>query len=243
MSIIKLDAIDSTNDFLKELAKNQTMESFTTVVARAQNNGRGQMGTTWVSEPDKNLIMSILLKDIPLKIENVFVLNALVSVAIVEAIGPLKIPNLSVKWPNDIMSESKKIGGILVENSLKTDTTITSVIGLGLNVNQLDFTQLPNASSLMIQSGAEFKVDELMMRVLDQMKLLYPLVVEAKYHELWEHYHHHLFRKDIPTVFEDTSKKRFMGIIERVNPQGKLEVRLENDVIASYFLKEIQMIY
>ena len=162
---------------------------------------------------------------------------------LLEAIGPLKIPNLSVKWPNDIMSESKKIGGILVENSLKTDTTITSVIGLGLNVNQLDFTQLPNASSLMIQSGAEFKVDELMMRVLDQMKLLYPLVVEAKYHELWEHYHHHLFWNDIPTVFEDTSKKRFLGIIERVNPQGKLEVRLENDVIASYFLKEIQMIY
>lgn len=243
MSIIKLDAIDSTNDFLKELARNQSLENFTAVVARAQHRGRGQMGTQWVSEPDKNLIMSVLLKDIPLKIEDVFVLNALVSVAVIEAIRSLGIPNLSVKWPNDIMSESKKIGGILVENSLKTDTTITSVIGLGLNVNQLQFNQLPHASSLRIQSGKEFEIDDLMLRVLDQIKILYPLIVEGKYDALWECYHNHLFRKDIPTVFEDVSKKRFMGIIERVNPQGKLEVRLENDDIASYFLKEIQMFY
>jgi BirA family transcriptional regulator, biotin operon repressor / biotin---[acetyl-CoA-carboxylase] ligase len=243
MSIIKLDAIDSTNDFLKELARNQSLENFTAVVALAQHRGRGQMGTQWVSEPDKNLIMSVLLKDIPLKIDDVFVLNALVSVAVIEAIRSLEIPNLSVKWPNDIMSESKKIGGILVENSLKTDTTITSIIGLGLNVNQLEFHQLPNASSLRIQSGKEFEIDDVMLRVLDQIKILYPLIVEGKYDDLWERYHNHLFRKDIPTVFEDVSKKRFMGIIECVNPQGKLEVRLENDAIASYFLKEIQMIY
>jgi len=243
MSIIKLDAIDSTNDFLKELARNQSLENFTAVVTRAQHRGRGQMGTQWVSEPDKNLIMSVLLKDFPLKIEDVFVLNALVSVAVIEAIHSLEIPNLSVKWPNDIMSESKKIGGILVENSLKTDTTITSVIGLGLNVNQLQFHQLPHASSLRIQSGKEFEIDDVMLQVLGQIKLLYRLILEGMYDDLWERYHNHLFRKGIPSVFEDVSKKRFMGIIERVNPQGKLEVRLENDTLASYFLKEIQMIY
>lgn len=243
MSIIKLDAIDSTNDFLKELARNQSLENFTVVVAKAQHKGRGQMGTQWVSESGKNLIMSVLLKDIPLKIDDVFVLNALVSVAVIEAIGSLDIPSLSVKWPNDIMSESKKIAGILVENSLKTDTTITSIIGLGLNVNQLDFNQLPNASSLRIQTEKEFSIDDILVRVLNQIKLLYPLIVECKYDDLWERYHHHLFRKGIPTVFEDVGKRRFMGIIERVNPQGKLEVRLENDAIASYFLKEIQMIY
>jgi len=243
MSIIKLDAIDSTNDFLKELVKNQFLENFAVVITRAQHRGRGQMGTQWVSDPDKNLIMSVLLKDIPLKIENIFVLNALISVAVIEAIAPFSIPNVSVKWPNDIMSETKKIGGILVENALKTDTTITSVIGLGLNVNQQQFDFLPSASSFYIQTGNDFLIDEVLESVLHQIKQLYSLILENKYDELWKKYHNYLFRKSIPTVFEDANGIRFMGIIERVTPNGKLEVKLENDTLASYFLKEIKMIY
>lgn len=243
MSIIKLNAIDSTNDFLKDLMRNQSIENFTTVVANSQTKGRGQMGTQWQSEDGKNLIMSSLIKDFDICIDDVFVLNCLVSVAIVKALNELKVPKLSIKWPNDIMSDTKKIAGILIENSIKPDSTFVSVVGIGLNVNQKHFVELPNASSMLIQTEKEFDLDSVLETVLLQLNYYYELVKDRKVDELWDLYHQYLFKKEVPVVFEDNEEKRFMGMINQVNRQGKLEVRLEDDSIQTYTIKEIKMIY
>lgn len=243
MPIIKLDAIDSTNDFLKDLIKNQTVENFTVVITNSQTNGRGQMGTKWNSESGKNLIISVLIKDLRLQVEAVFVLNAMISVAIIEALSVFCIPNLSVKWPNDIMSDNKKIAGILIENSIKTDNSILSVVGIGLNVNQSHFENLPFASSLFLQTGNQFSIDEILTTIMDKIQYFCQFVTEEKYDELWQLYHHYLFKKSAPMAFEDNSGNRFMGIIELVNRQGNLQIKLEDDTIQLYSIKEIKMLY
>ena len=129
MPLIKLDAIDSTNDFLKQLAKEKWLENYTAVMAFEQTKGRGQMGSEWLSEPGKNLTVSVLVKDVPVEMVSIYDFNVAVSLAGVALLQWNGIEKVNVKWPNDIMAEQKKVGGILTENSLKSDGTFTAVVG------------------------------------------------------------------------------------------------------------------
>ena len=114
MQIIKLNAIDSTNQYLHDLIGKISLEDFAVVTARYQTKGRGQRATTWQSEKDKNLIISVLKKEIDLNPQRQFLLNIVVSLALFKTLETLQIPKLSIKWPNDILSHDKKIAGILI---------------------------------------------------------------------------------------------------------------------------------
>jgi BirA family biotin operon repressor/biotin-[acetyl-CoA-carboxylase] ligase len=242
MKVIKLDAIDSTNEFLKGLSNKQEQENFTVVTAESQTKGKGQMGAIWTSEPSKNLIMSVLVKDFLSDICQIYNLNIVVSLAVIEVLETHKIPDLSIKWPNDIMSYNKKIGGILIENSIKSDGTIISIVGLGLNVNQTDFETLPKASSLAVVCNKQFDKEELLFSIMDKIEsniILWGQNAEM----LWSDYTDKLFKKSVPMPFSDQNNQNFMGIIQGVSPVGKLEVLLEDDRIAEFDIKEIQMLY
>ena len=242
MKVIKLDAIDSTNEFLKGLSKKQELENFTVVSAEKQTKGKGQMGAIWASDASKNLIMSVLVKDFLSGIDQLFNLNIVISLAIIEVLESINISNLSIKWPNDIMSYNKKIGGILIENSIKSDGTIVSVVGFGLNVNQTNFDNLPKASSLAVVSGKEYDKESLLISVCE--------VIEKKiasYHflpiEFWDKYTKKLYKNGVPMSFSDGNKNHFMGIIQGVSAIGKLQVMLEDNSIAEFDIKEMQMLY
>jgi len=243
MKLIKLDAIDSTNDFLKKLVQKQTVENYTVITAKAQTKGRGQMGSTWSTEVNKNLIASILVKDSVSTINNIFNLNITIAVSIIQALQKQKIPHLNVKWPNDIMAENKKIAGILIENSIKENGKIDSIIGIGLNINQTNFENLPKASSLKNIMNQDFDIDEILENVVLQIKKKMGKLKNDKTDFLWNEYDSYLFKKGKPTLFEDANQERFMGIIQKVNPNGKLEVILEDDSIKQFEIKEITMIY
>ncbi|MFV5686956.1 biotin--[acetyl-CoA-carboxylase] ligase [Flavobacterium sp. GB2R13] len=242
MKVIKLDAIDSTNEFLKGLSNKQEQENFTVVTAESQTKGKGQMGAVWTSEPSKNLIMSVLVKDFLSDICQIYNLNIAVSLAVISVLESCKIPDLSIKWPNDIMSYNKKIGGILIENSIKSDGTIISIVGLGLNVNQTDFENLPKASSLTVICNKQFDKEELLFSIMDKIEYN---VKSWKQHSqmLWSDYTNKLFKKGVPMPFSDQNNQNFMGIIQGVSSVGKLEVLLEDDSIAEFDIKEIQMLY
>ena len=239
MNLIKLDAIDSTNDFLKNLASHQALENFTTVMTENQTNGKGQMGAKWVSEPSKNLICSIFLKDFLNDRNQIFNLNRAVSLSVFLALEKYNLPQLAIKWPNDIMSDSKKIGGILIENTIKSDGKINSVIGIGLNVNQLNFELLPKASSMAKIMAKEFDKEFILKDIISHLKTI---VLENNSANLHLTYVKKLFKKGIPMPFE-TKKGKFMGSIQNVNEMGFLEVLLEDDSIELFDLKEIQMLY
>jgi BirA family biotin operon repressor/biotin-[acetyl-CoA-carboxylase] ligase len=242
MKLIKLDAIDSTNEFLKGLSNKQEVQNFTVVTAENQLKGKGQMGAKWDSEIGKNLIMSVLVKDFLFDYESVFNLNVVISLAVIRVLKKYNIPELSIKWPNDIMSANKKIGGILIENSIKGDGIITSIAGLGLNVNQTEFKNLPRASSLALLCHTVFDKDEILFLIVSQIE---GIIADYSVSDflLWEEYVNQLFRIGIPTAFADENENNFMGIIKGVTSAGKLQIQLEDDSVCEYNLKEVQMLY
>jgi BirA family biotin operon repressor/biotin-[acetyl-CoA-carboxylase] ligase len=242
MKLIKLDAIDSTNEFLKGLSNKQKVENFTVVTAENQLKGRGQMGAKWNSEIGKNLVMSVLVIDFLCGNKSVFNLNVVVSLAVIRTLKKYSIPGLSVKWPNDILSANKKIGGILIENSIKGTGAISSVVGLGLNVNQLEFEDLPRASSLALICNTFFDKEEILKEIVAEMEQMITNY-EATASNLWEEYANGLFKMGIPMAFTDVSENNFMGIIKGVSATGKLQILLEDDSICEYNLKEVQMLY
>ncbi|MGK4568881.1 biotin--[acetyl-CoA-carboxylase] ligase [Flavobacterium sp. 3HN19-14] len=220
------------------------LENFTVVSAENQTKGKGQMGAKWVSEIGKNLIMSILIKDLLPDINQIYNLNVAVAVSIIEVLEDYKIPQLSVKWPNDIMAGNKKVGGILIENSIRSSGEIFSIVGIGLNVNQSNFEDLPKASSLSVATGISFDKEELLVKITERIEQNSALIFENQPEILWKRYLSFLFKKGIPMAFEITaSGERIMGIITDVSADGKLLLKVEDDSIKSFGIKEIQMLY
>ena len=241
MPIIKLNATDSTNLYLKELTLTQSLEDYTIVSAKLQLNGRGQMGSKWHSEEGKNLTVSILKKFKNFPATKQFHLNCIVCLTIYDVLNELAVPNLSVKWPNDILSGNQKICGILVENILQGKFISKSILGIGLNVNQMNFSTLENASSIkqILGSNLDYDLDKLLSKITRRLKFNFDLsesVMREKYTTL-------LFRKDKPSTFSNPKGILFSGFIRGIDESGKLMVELENQMLMKYGLKEIQLLY
>lgn len=243
MKLIKLDAIHSTNDFLKELLADNSPENFTVITAEEQTKGKGQMGSVWVSEKGKNLTMSVLVKNFLSEINQIYTLNVAVAVAIVSVLERYNIPELSIKWPNDIMSDNKKVGGILIENVIKGATNIDSIIGIGLNVNQDNFEGLPKASSLSLMAKMTFDKEEILHKIVQEIEENLSNSGLNGSPDLWQKYIDLLFKKGVPMPFESANGQRFMGIVQGVSKIGQLELLLEDDTVATYGIKDIQMLY
>jgi BirA family biotin operon repressor/biotin-[acetyl-CoA-carboxylase] ligase len=242
MPIIKLDAIDSTNDYLKQLAKEKWLENYTAVMALEQTKGRGQMGAEWVSESGKNLTVSVLVKDVPQEMISIYDFNIAIALAAVGLLTMNGIANVNIKWPNDIMAENKKVGGILIENSLKSDGSYTAVVGFGLNLNQTDFEHLPQANSLTNITQQLYDIEEMAERFIKSLKL-HLILFPERADEAWAHYNSLLFKKDKPAAFELPNGNRFMGIIKCVTREGKLAILLNDDSVEYYELKEVKLLY
>jgi len=242
MPIIKLDAIDSTNDYLKQLSRETELENYTLVMANEQTKGKGQMGAKWFSEKGKNLTISILAKNVVLKDENVFGLNIAVALSVLQVLKNMQLPKVLVKWPNDILSDSKKVAGILIENMLRPDGSFDSVIGIGLNVNQTNFDGLPQATSLSCITSIVYDLDVIAVSIRDCLKNNMWILTQNP-DSLWDKYHQNLYKINYPSAFEDKMGNRFMGIIQKVTPEGKLEMLLEDDSQIHYEVKDVKMLY
>lgn len=243
MQIIKLNATNSTSTYLKNLISGDILDDFTVVVAQKQLEGRGQMGTIWVSEEGKNLTFSLLKTVNELPVIEQFGLNIIMSLAVYDALNRLNVPDLRVKWPNDILSGSTKICGILIENMLSGRNIQSSIVGIGLNVNQMQFGELPNVSSLKLILGQTFDLDELLVSIVESIKKRYVASEGKSIDQLKTEYEDVLFRKDKPSTFKNQKDEMFMGFIKGISQQGKLLVTLEDNVLKEFGLKEIKLLY
>jgi len=139
-NLIKLSAVDSTNNYLKNLTSNsEPLPEGTVIMAEHQFAGRGQRDSVWHAEAGKNLTFSLLLRPGFISVEKQFVLNMLVSVALNNVLLKYLPVGLSIKWPNDIYVNDRKIGGVLIENVIVGSNIKQSIIGIGLNINQSVF--------------------------------------------------------------------------------------------------------
>lgn len=243
MNIIKLSAINSTNDYLKILVQQQHIEEYQIVWAENQTSGKGQMGTEWCVDSGKNLTVSVLLKFYSVNIEQLFGLNIAVALSVAQTLDFFKVSNVTLKWPNDIMSDNRKLAGILIENIFKSTGDVISISGIGLNVNQVEFSANYKATSMSAVVGKEFNRDEILIKLIEHLKCYVFRVKNSEYELLWKEYHDRLFKKDVAMMFELPSGKQFSGVIKGVTSQGKLEVEDESDTILQFGIKEIKLLY
>lgn len=243
MHIIKLNAIDSTNSYLRQLCSKSRLEDMTTVMTKHQIKGRGQMGAQWNSEKGKNLTCSVFKRFEGFQVDQSFHVSMITSLAILRTLRAFQIPKLKIKWPNDILSENKKICGILIENIIKNNEVEASIIGIGLNVNQVYFDHLPQASSLIAIVGKLHDIDEIMHHLLKSIDFYFKKLDRGEFDRLKGAYERQLFRKNKPSTFKDNNGEVFPGIIQGVDPNGMLVVKLEDEVLRPFDLKEIQLLY
>lgn len=243
MKIIKLDAIDSTNSFLKELAQNSTLEEYTVVVTKNQTSGRGQMNNSWHSEPNKNLTFSIFTRFKSLPIQHQPYLNFAISLAIFHVLKSMSVPNLAIKWPNDIMSGNQKICGTLVETTFANQRIKNTIIGIGLNVNQEEFpSNISNVSSLKNILHEEFDLEKIMVQLIEEIQSKIRDIELHKFEEIYKSYLNHLYKKDIPAAFKNEKTGLFfMGIIKSVSKKGNLRIQLDDDSIVEFGIKEVSL--
>lgn len=226
-NLIKLSAVDSTNNYLKKLASNsEPLVEGTVIMADHQFAGRGQMNNQWIAEAGKNLTFSLLLRPNFLKVEEQFLLNMVVSVALNNVLLRYLPVGLSIKWPNDIYVENKKIGGLLIENVIVGSKIKHSIIGIGLNVNQSNFEGDLKAKTISISQILHQDVNLMMLlnEICTQIEQHYLKLRSGKYTNLKELYVAKLYRLSQVASYAADGKV-FEGIIEGISNEGLLKIK------------------
>jgi BirA family transcriptional regulator, biotin operon repressor / biotin---[acetyl-CoA-carboxylase] ligase len=244
MNIIHITETISTNSFLRDWSNSHPEADETVVFADKQTAGRGQRGNVWESEPEKNITMSLLLKPKSVAADQQFILSQIVSLAITETLSEYT-EEISIKWPNDIYYQDKKICGILIENDISDGIISRSIIGIGLNINQKQFfSDAPNPVSLSQITGKEHDIEEIVSNIASGIIYNYYLLKSSP--EWWtnfqEKYTGFLYRKDGFHHFA-TEKETFRARIHDIEPSGLLVLERETSGETEAFaFKEVKFV-
>lgn len=238
-SIIHLEEKDSTNTYLKDLLLRQEVEEGTIVIADFQTGGKGQRGNSWESNKGENLLFSIVLYPNTIKANEQFIISQVVSLAIADFLKKF-VDDITIKWPNDIYWQEKKICGILIENSLTENNINESVIGIGVNINQtIFFSDAPNPVSLKQITGEEYHLKTLLEEIRDTILLYYKQAVSENRAAIISHYKASLFRKDGYHLYND-GEKDFSARIKDIEPNGLLVLETDEGIERKFAFKEIK---
>ena len=240
---IKVSQTASTNTYLSRLAA--TLPGGTVIYTPSQTAGRGQKGNSWESEDGKNLTFSMLLKRPPVKARDQFYLSEAAALAVVEALTAEAGDGFTVKWPNDVYWHDKKICGMLIESSLDGSDIVTSIVGIGINVNQERFlSDAPNPVSLKGITGHEHDLMTLLKRVCSCIEqLVESLGDDAARQQLHHQYMAALYRNDGQQhPYEDAAGHRFMASVAGIAPDGTLTLRHDDGSTRDYLFKEVKHI-
>ncbi|MBQ3732235.1 MAG: biotin--[Muribaculaceae bacterium] len=240
---IKVSQTASTNTYLSRLAA--TLPGGTVIYTPSQTAGRGQKGNSWESKDGKNLTFSMLLKRPPVKARDQFYLSEAAAIAVVEALSAEAGDGFSVKWPNDVYWQDKKVCGMLLENSLDGSGIAHCVVGIGINVNQKRFvSDAPNPVSLTGITGREHDLMTLLKRVCARIEqLVDSLVDDSARADLHQRYMASLYRNDGQLhPYEDANGNRFMASVAGIAPDGTLTLRHEDGTCRDYLFKQVKHI-
>lgn len=228
--------IDSTNRFLREY--DNPSEDIVVVYADYQTDGRGQRGNTWSSQQGENLLFSLLLHPTFLRADEQFRLSQIFALTIKQTLENY-IHDVTVKWPNDLYWHDKKICGILIENDLQSAHVERSIVGAGVNINQVSFFGKPiNPVSVKLITGKELDLKTVLHQVLDNFAIYYALLEQGKYDEIAETYHQSLYRKEGTYKYSDANGS-FMATIHHVEPNGFLVLEDTDGNLRQYAFKEV----
>ena len=244
-NIIVLDQVDSTNNYLKSKLSNfKPLPELTAIMAKHQTHGRGQRENSWLATPDLNLTFSIVLHPKLIHPQDHFLINIIISLGITDWLKSQHIP-ASIKWPNDLMIANKKIGGILIENSLNKNTIRQSIVGIGINVNQLIFPDSIQHTASSIKKETAQDIGDLKEACLDICYAIGKRLgsfrrKEISPEELLQAYNRDLFNKNVPAKYS-SNHETFEAKLIRVEKDGRLILNQNNKEL-SYNFKEVVFI-
>lgn len=239
-NIIYREKLSSTNALAARMLSTNRPQEGTLIYAYEQCEGKGQKGSSWVSEPGKNLTISTILYPVFLEAAQQFMISKAVSLAIAEFLDDYASP-VSIKWPNDIYHKDDKIAGILIENSLEGNKIINTVAGTGININQASFPPgLPNPVSLKILSGQEYHLDRLLPAFCRKFDLWYGRLRSGRLSFISESYLERLYRFNEPAEFITISDGSLRGRIKGVDGFGRVIIELPGGKERFYGFKEIE---
>jgi len=231
-------ATHSTNVLLWEMIREKSLPEGFVVQTDFQSAGKGQVGNSWESEEGRNLLFSMVLYPQRVTVDNQFLLSQLVSLGIKEALDEYT-DGITVKWPNDIYWNDKKLVGILIENSLQGTKIKSSVIGIGLNVNQKVFvSNAPNPVSLLRITGKRQNRKLLLTKIRQNIQKLY---TELSVTKIRAEYAEALYRKDGFYAYR-ANDETFQAKIISVHPDGQLELETEAGERKGFYFKEVSFV-
>ena len=240
---INLSAVDSTNDFLKRMVSNsEPLPEGTVIMADNQYAGRGQQQNTWSAEPGKNLTFSIYLSPKFLPLDKQFFLNMAVSNGLYNALSSLKGIFPKNKWPNDVYIENRKLGGVLIENIVAGSTIKATIVGIGINVNQRNFsTELTEKATSVYQFlQHDVNLIKLLDELCSQIEQQYLILRAGNYTYLKNVYVSNLYRYRQPGLFRQNGET-FEGMVVDVTDTGQLVLKVDNG-LRYYNFKEIEFL-
>ncbi len=223
-----LPSCHSTNEVAADLLSAGKATDGMVVITDRQTKGRGQRGNSWESEPFKNLTFSIIITPKFLPVYRQFELTKVASLALVDTLTEQGLKRVTIKWPNDVYCGPSKIAGILIENSVRTTSLESTIVGIGLNVNQRTF-QVDNATSLVLETGKEHDRSALLTKLLKHFQNRYLRLQQGADKDLGQQYEHHLLWRGEKHLFENMITKTVItGTIMGTDQKGKLHIVTEN---------------
>jgi BirA family biotin operon repressor/biotin-[acetyl-CoA-carboxylase] ligase len=239
-NIIFVPECNSTNTLAQQISQQSSISDGTVVITDNQTAGRGQRGNSWEVEPGTNFTFSLILKTGFLLAQDQFALNLAISVGILDYLEVHLKSSVRIKWPNDILVENRKVCGILIENSIKGSLLIHSVVGIGINVNQIHFVY-DRSTSLKKETGKTFSLHNELENLLWCIEKSYMLLRQQNFTPLLEKYYQNLYGFGEERKFK-SSGAEWTGTITGVDNAGRLKVQAA-DGEKVFGFKEIEFVY
>ncbi|MBO1363579.1 biotin--[acetyl-CoA-carboxylase] ligase [Prevotella sp. A2931] len=239
-TVVRLTETDSTNSYLRQHAP-QTEEWMTVVTAEYQTAGRGQGTHTWESKPGENLLFSVLTHPVMVPVRSQFLLSEAGALALKEVLDTYT-DGITLKWPNDIYWNDRKLSGTLIETSIGSGHIKNCIFGIGLNVNQRTFeNDAPNPVSLAQILGHDIDRELLFKQIVAVFEKYYRMLESGQYNVISTLYHEALYRRKGFHPYED-SDGRFEAAIVEVGDDGLLVLRDKDGKFREYEFREVKFI-
>ena len=239
--IIKLSYIDSTNNYTAKLVKETKISFGTVIMADFQTHGKGQRSSFWESDKGLNLLISIYFDSSFLNSENIFFLSKAIALAIRECLEKIIGIKVSIKWPNDRLINGSKIPGVLIEHQWKNEKLSSSIIGIGLNVNQIVFSGQENVISLKNLTSKDYNLNSILKSLCSSLDTQFTRLRNFDFFEIDRQYHSFLFNYNQWGNYEN-NKINFKGKLIKVDSFGKMVLELENGDKKSFEIKEVSLL-
>lgn len=238
-SIIELEKVDSTNNFAAKLLNEGKPAEGTAILAYFQESGKGQRENIWQSEAHKNLTVSFILYPNFITADKQFSLNIVISLALYDYFENEFGNRVKIKWPNDIYIDRQKVAGILIENTISGSWIKSSIIGIGINLNQESFGKiLKKATSKSILSGKKYEIKDEFFALCSFMEARYLQFKAGKTEVQKQFYLGSLFQFKELAEYE-SGGKNFCGTIQDITAEGKLIIQKQDLATTAFDLKEI----